>query len=87
MVIDAVPVAMLSGRLNEGSIQLVLSRSSPSYRLFRWQLGVVLGKQVVLLYRNYAQDGETRVHFRAEPNTPAVHAAIQQALATPSGGT
>ena len=74
----------LAGQGRTDPLELVLPRSNPSYRLFRWQLGLVLGKDVVLFYRRYTQDGETRVHFRAEPNDTQVYAAVQQALLAPA---
>ncbi len=72
----------LAGRRPEGVIRLELAPSSPSYRLFHWQRRPLLGKDVVLLYRHYMQDGELRVHFRAEPNLDVVHLAIQGAVAS-----
>lgn len=63
-------------------VRLTLAPDSPSYRLFRWQRPLLLGKDVVLFYRSYDHEGETRVHFRAEPNIQAVHLAVQQVLSS-----
>jgi hypothetical protein len=68
----------LAGAEPEGNVRLTLAPDSPSYRLFRWQLPLVLGKDVVLFYRRYEKDDEAQVHFRGEPNLEAVHRAIQQ---------
>ena len=62
------------------TVRLTLAPNSPSYRFFRWQRPTLLGKDVVLFYRRYNQEGEERVHFRAEPNIPAVHLAVQQVV-------
>ena len=70
----------LAGAPPDPTVRLTLAPNSPSYRFFRWQRPTLLGKDVVLFYRRYNQAGEERVHFRAEPNTPAVHLAIQQVL-------
>lgn len=73
----------LAGAPPEPTVLLTLAPNSPSYRFFRWQRPMLLGKDVVLFYRRYNQAGEERLHFRAEPNTPAVHLAIQQVLTAP----
>lgn len=70
----------LAGGPSEPTVRLTLAPNSPSHRFFRWQRPTLLGKDVVLFYRRYNQAGEERVHFRAEPNIPAVHSAIQQVL-------
>jgi hypothetical protein len=70
----------LAGAAPEPTVRLTLAPNSPSHRFFRWQRPTLLGKDVVLFYRRYNQAGEEHVHFRAEPNTPAVHLAVQQAL-------
>lgn len=70
----------LAGVAPDPTVRLTLAPNSPSYRFFRWQRPTLLGKDVVLFYRRYNQGGEVRVHFRAEPNTPAVHQAVQQVL-------
>lgn len=80
----AVELAVLGqpfkGAAPGGPVRITLAPDSPSYRLFRWQRPVLLGKDVVLFYRRYDHEGETRVHFRAEPNIQAVHLAVQQVL-------
>ena len=70
----------LAGAAPEGPVLLTLSPDSPSHRLFRWQKPRLLGRDVVLLIRRYEQNGEVRVHFRAEPNLQDVHLAIRQAI-------
>jgi len=70
----------LAGAAPQPTVRLTLAPNSPSHRFFRWQRPTLLGKDVVLFYRRYNQAGEERVHFRAEPNIPEVHSAIQQVL-------
>lgn len=66
----------LAGRRDTERVRLELAPDNPAYRLFRWQRGNLLGKDVVLFYRKYSQDDAVTVHFRAEPNTPQVHYAV-----------
>jgi hypothetical protein len=73
----------LAGRPDRERVRLELAPDNPAYRLFRWQQGNLLGKDVLLFYRKYAQDGVVTVHFRAEPNTPATHYAVSNSGARP----
>jgi hypothetical protein len=66
----------LAGRTQSERVRLELGADNPAYRLFRWQRTNLLGKDLVLFYREYLQDGVVTVHFRAEPHTPAVHYAV-----------
>lgn len=70
----------LFGSVPDGPLLLTLPPNSPSYRLFRNQLRTMLGRDVVLFYRRYTQDGEARIHFRAEPNFQDVHLAVQRVV-------
>lgn len=71
--------AALAGRTETASIMVELPSRSPSFAVVGVDSSALIGKTVILFYRRYNQDGTATVHWRAEPDTQTVTAAVHQA--------
>ncbi len=60
-------------------IELMVGRASPSINLLRTMASGVVGRTTVIFLREYRLDEQRVLHFRAEPDSDAVIAAVRAA--------
>lgn len=75
----------LSGTPWQAPITLTLPPSSPSYPQVVAADSTLVGTPLILLLRRYAADSVETLHWRAEPDTPAVRAVILRATGVRAG--
>lgn len=80
LVLAALPPP-LAGAGDSGPITVDVVANSPSYPLMRGAEGSLVGKAVILLSKRYKEGGHITLHWRGEPDTDAVRAAVSQARA------
>jgi hypothetical protein len=81
--IDLQPLSSpLAGAVQTGMLTFNLAADNPAYMLFRLRARTLIGRRLVLFFRTYADGPDTQLHFRAEPDSPEVHAAILRAKRT-----
>lgn len=68
------------GVVDEGPLELSVGRTSPSQAMLKALDTQLVGARMIVLARRYQQDGKLVVHFRAEPDTVKVRAAVRAAL-------
>jgi hypothetical protein len=73
--------APLMGNWTEGPIYLEVSQKNPAFPLVDSTGTELTGRRVILFLRMYDQDGRATLHFHAEPDTPAMLKAVQNARA------
>lgn len=73
------PVGTISGPAERQPVTLSVSASSPSFLLLDGMGARWVGTELVLLARRYRQGEDAVIHFRAEPNRPAVVDLIARA--------
>jgi hypothetical protein len=73
------PVATISGPAERQPVTLSVSAASPSFLLLEGLGARWVGTELVLLARRYRHGEEAVIHFRAEPNRPAVVGVIARA--------
>jgi hypothetical protein len=66
-------------------ITLTIGPSSPSYAQIVSAETTLVGTPLILLFRRYVTEGTETIHWRAEPDTPAVRAAVLRATAVRAG--
>lgn len=74
-----VPVPpLLAGSRPEGDVEIVIKTDNPTFKLLRARRHSWVGSRLVLFGRRYNFSGKVALHWRGEPDTPEVRAAIQQ---------
>ena len=73
------PLGTISGPAERETVTLSVSASNPSFLLLDGMGGRWVGTELVLLARRYRQGEDAVIHFRAEPNRPAVLDVIARA--------
>lgn len=68
------------GVVDEGPLELSVGRTSPSQAMLKALDTQLVGAKMIVLARRYQQEGKLVVHFRAEPDTLKVRAAVRAAL-------
>lgn len=66
-------------------VTLTVAPSSPSYAQVVSAETTLVGTPLILLFRRYVTDAAETIHWRAEPDTPAVRAAILRVTGAPAG--
>jgi hypothetical protein len=61
-------------------IAVTVPPGSPSHGTLRHQGALLVGRQVVLIARRYAEDGRPTLHFRAEADGDLVRKAVARAM-------
>jgi hypothetical protein len=64
----------------EHAVELRLEPSNPAVPFVALAGSGLVGKTVVLFARRYDDQGEAKLHWRAEPDTPAVRQAVERAM-------
>ncbi|MBN2193194.1 MAG: hypothetical protein JW751_10295 [Polyangiaceae bacterium] len=75
----------LAGAAWSSPLVLTLSPTSPSYAQVVSAETTLVGTPLILLFRRYVADEVESLHWRAEPDTPAVRAAILRATGVRAG--
>jgi hypothetical protein len=73
------PVGTISGPAEHQPVDLSVSAASPSFLLIEGLGPSWVGTELVLLARRYRHGKDAVIHFRAEPNRPAVIGVIARA--------
>jgi len=77
--VTLVPVPpLLAGARPEGDVEIVVKTDNPTFKLLQANRHTWVGSRLVLFGRRYNFSGEVALHWRGEPDTPEVRAAIQQ---------
>ena len=76
--VDPTPV---SGMGLESPLDLLIGQGNPSLARVQASNATLVGKRFILLFKRYADAGEPKLHWRGEPDDPAVRHAIENAKA------
>ncbi len=66
-------------------VSLTITPNSPSYAQIVSAETTLVGTPLILLFRRYVTDAAETIHWRAEPDTPAVRAAILRVTGAQAG--
>ncbi len=69
----------LAGHAGPEEISIEVEPTSPAYPFVHSADSTLVGKEFILFFRHYNQEGRTTLHWRAEADTPALRAAVEQA--------
>lgn len=69
----------LAGSSVDGLVEVSLSSASPSFRMVATSEDSLVGKRVILFVKSFNEDGRVTRHWRAEPATPEVISAVENA--------
>jgi hypothetical protein len=69
---------LFSGVRPEGDVEIVVKTDNPTFKLLQANRHSWVGSRLVLFGRRYDLSGQVALHWRGEPDTPEVRAAIQQ---------
>ena len=72
------PPALKGPSVSE-SLSLSIPPTNPSFGFVKSFEAELVGRVVILLYKRYAEDGESTLRWRIEADTPRVNRAIDQA--------
>jgi hypothetical protein len=80
--VTLVPVPPLfSGSRPDGDVEIVVKTDNPTFQLLHQNRHTWVGSRLILFGRRYHRAGKAELHWRGEPDTPEVRAAIEsQAL-------
>lgn len=79
--------APLAGREMQDPVEVRIEPTNPSLPLLRDAERALVGRTLVLFFRLYNDQGEPRVHFRAEPDTEPIRDAVVRAKALDEAGS
>ena len=71
--------APLAGRSPAQSIDIEITPTNPSYAFVHSADSTLVGKEFILFFRRYSEQGRTTLHWRAEADTAGLRAAIERA--------
>jgi hypothetical protein len=71
----------MSGSSLESPLELQIGQGNPSLARVQASSATLVGKRFILLFKRYADAGEPKLHWRGEPDDPAVRHAIENAKA------
>lgn len=77
VTLEPVP-PLFAGTRPPGLVEIVVKVGSPSFNLLHANRHRWVGSRLVLFGRRYNLSGDVALHWRGEPDTPEVRAAIQQ---------
>lgn len=63
-----------------GPVEVVVGPTNPSFSVVRGEDTNLVNRRMYLLMKRFDDRGEIRVHFRAEPSTPAMLERLRRAL-------
>lgn len=69
----------LSGRPWGQPINIEIWPTSPSFAFMHSADSTLVGREFILFFRHYNEQGQITVHWRAEADTPALRAAVERA--------
>ena len=69
----------LAGQTQTEPIDILVPQTAPAFPFVRAKENAIVGKTVVFFFRRYNADGEVAIHWRAEPDTDEVRAAVKDA--------
>jgi hypothetical protein len=71
----------LAGQTPEASIEIHIGPGNPSLSRVQTADAALIGRRFLLFAKRYSDDGEPRLHFHGEADTPEVRKAIENAKA------
>jgi hypothetical protein len=71
--------APLAGRAPGQPIDVEITPTNPSYAFVRSADSTLVGKEFILFFRRYNEQGRATLHWRAEADTPELRAAVERA--------
>ena len=69
----------LAGRALGQPVGVEIGPENPSYAFVHSADSTLVGKEFILFFRHFDEEGRITLHWRAEADTPALRAAIQRA--------